>query len=95
MLWYVNTYNLIKCIKLSTMCISFFIIFAVKFIDACNELCKICEIPTLEKYGIDKDEFFTNMDKMADDAMASGSPSNTIKELNKDDLLNIYKELWK
>jgi alcohol dehydrogenase class IV len=68
---------------------------AKKFIDACNELCKICEIPTLEKYGIDKDEFFTNMDKMADDAMASGSPSNTIKELNKDDLLNIYKELWK
>ena len=68
---------------------------AKKFIDACNELCKICEIPTLEKYGIDKDEFFANMDKMADDAMASGSPSNTIKELNKDDLLNIYKELWK
>ena len=31
---------------------------AKKFIDACNELCKICEIPTLEKYGIDKDEFF-------------------------------------
>lgn len=30
---------------------------AKKFIDACNELCKICEIPTLEKYGIDKDEF--------------------------------------
>ena len=48
-----------------------------------------------EKYGIDKEEFFANMDKMADDAMASGSPSNTIKELNKDDLLNIYKELWK
>ena len=68
---------------------------AKEFIDACNELCKICEIPTLEKYGIDKDEFFANMDKMADDAMASGSPSNTIKELNKDDLLNIYKELWK
>ena len=35
------------------------------------------------------------MDKMAEDAMASGSPSNTIKELNKEDLLNIYKELWK
>ena len=53
---------------------------AKKFIDACNELCKICEIPTLEKYGINKDEFFANMDKMAEDAMASGSPSNTIKE---------------
>ena len=68
---------------------------AKKFIDACNELCKICEIPTLEKYGINKDEFFANMDKMAEDAMASGSPSNTIKEIGKDDLLNIYRELWK
>ena len=68
---------------------------AEKFIDACNELCKICEIPSLEEYGINKDDFFANMDKMAEDAMASGSPSNTIKELNKEDLLNIYKELWK
>ena len=68
---------------------------AEKFIAACNGLCKICEIPSLEEYGINKDDFFANMDKMAEDAMASGSPSNTIKELNKEDLLNIYKELWK
>lgn len=27
---------------------------AKKFIDACNELCKICEIPSLEEYGINK-----------------------------------------
>ncbi|MFR5876067.1 MAG: iron-containing alcohol dehydrogenase [Eubacterium sp.] len=68
---------------------------AKKFIDACSELCKICEIPTLEEYGINKDEFFSAMDKMADDAMESGSPSNTIKEITKDDLLNIYHSLWK
>lgn len=67
---------------------------AKKFIDACAELCKICEIPSLEKYGIDKNEFFEVMDKMAEDAMASGSPSNTIKEINKNDLLAIYKKLW-
>lgn len=68
---------------------------ALKFIDACNELCKLCEIPTLEKYGIDKEAFFADMDKMADDAVASGSPANTIKEIDKTDILNIYKALWK
>lgn len=68
---------------------------ALKFIDACNELCKLCEIPTLEKYGIDKEAFFADMDKMADDAVASGSPANTIKEIDKTDVLNIYKALWK
>ena len=68
---------------------------AKKFIDACAELCKICEIPTLEEYGIDKNEFFDVMDKMASDAIDSGSPSNTIKEIQKDDLIEVYKSLWK
>lgn len=67
---------------------------AKKFIDECEKLCTICEIPTLEKYGIDKEKFFEVMDKMADDAIASGSPSNTIKNINKEDVLNIYKSLW-
>lgn len=68
---------------------------AKKFIDECKKLCDICEIPTLEAYGIDKDEFFFKMDKMAGDAVASGSPANTIKTVEKDDVLTIYKNLWK
>jgi alcohol dehydrogenase class IV len=68
---------------------------ASKFIEACENLCKTCEIPTLEEYGIDKAKFFDVMDKMADDAIASGSPANTIKEINKQDVLNIYNALWK
>ena len=68
---------------------------AKKFIDACEKLCEICEIPTLEKYGIEKDKFFEVMDKMADDAIASGSPANTIKEIEKEDVLAIYRNLWK
>ncbi len=67
---------------------------AKKFIKACEELCSICEIPTLERYGIDKSKFFDVMDKMADDAIASGSPSNTIKDIAKEDIINIYKSLW-
>ncbi len=67
---------------------------AEKFITACKKLNEICKIPTLEAYGINKEDFFLNMDKMADDAVASGSPANTIKPINKDDILNIYKSLW-
>ncbi len=68
---------------------------AEKFVAACKEICDFCNIPTLEEYGIDREKFFRCMPKMAEDAMASGSPSNTIKEVNKDDLMNIYKSLWK
>lgn len=67
---------------------------AEKFITVCRELCKVCNIPTLAEYGINKDEFFAVMDKMAGDAIASGSPANTIKPLDKNDVLNIYKLLW-
>ena len=67
---------------------------AETLIMAINELCKECEIPTLAEYGIDKKKFYSVMDKMAEDAIASGSPSNTIKTVTKDDVIAIYKSLW-
>lgn len=67
---------------------------AAKFITACEKLCEICHIPTLEEYGINKEKFFEVIDKMAEDAVASGSPSNTIKDISKDDIIKIYKSLW-
>ena len=67
---------------------------ASKFIDEIAKLCAFCQVPTLEEYGIDKDRFFQNIDKMAQDALDSGSPGNTRKELTKEDLVTIYKALW-
>lgn len=67
---------------------------AASFIRALGQLCRSCEIPTLKEYGIDEEAFFSAMDKMAEDALASGSPGNTVKELNKGDLIAIYKKLW-
>lgn len=67
---------------------------AKKFLNAVIDICKVCEIPTLEEYGIDKEKFFASIDKMADDALASGSPGNTMKEVSKDDIVAIYKALW-
>ncbi len=67
---------------------------AKSFLYALDEICKACEIPTLEEYGINKEKFFATIDKMATDAIASGSPANTIKEIDKEAVVNIYKELW-
>lgn len=68
---------------------------ASKFVDACKEICDICEIPTLSAYGIDLNKFRECMPKMANDAFASGSPSNTIKDISIKDILNIYDSLCK
>ncbi|MGL4790707.1 MAG: iron-containing alcohol dehydrogenase [Anaerotignaceae bacterium] len=65
-----------------------------KFLVAVENICKELETPTMAEYGINKDEFFNVIDKMASDAMASGSPQNTIKELTAEDLKQVYKNLW-
>lgn len=41
-----------------------------------------------------KEEFFDVIDKMASDAMESGSPSNTRKAITAEDVKEIYKNLW-
>jgi len=67
---------------------------AEAFLEKLTMLCKTCEIPTLKEYGINKEKFDEVVDKMAQDAMNSGSPSNTIKDVTKQDLLTIYNKLW-
>lgn len=67
---------------------------AKAFLTAIIELCETLEVPTLAEYGVDKEAFFEVMDKMADDAIASGSPGNTRKTTTKEDVLRMYKELW-
>lgn len=67
---------------------------AEKYLKAVEMLTKTLEIPSLEAYGIDKQAFFGVIDKMAFDAMASGSPQNTMRDVTEDDVKEIYKKLW-
>lgn len=64
-----------------------------KFTSALEAFTKSLEIPTLREYGIDLDLFEKSEKKMAKDALASGSPSNTRKEVCEEDILRIYKRL--
>ena len=52
------------------------------------------EIPTLEEFGVDREKFFAAIDKMADDALASGSPQTTQRIATKEEIVAMYKALW-
>ena len=65
-----------------------------KFLAATIALVEELETPTLEQYGIDRDTFFGVIEKMAHDAMESGSPQNTKREITQADVEKMYKELW-
>lgn len=67
---------------------------AEKFLSAIEGIVKELETPTLAEFGIDKEEFFKIIDKMAYDAMDSGSPQNTMREVSEEQVKQIYRNLW-
>lgn len=67
---------------------------AEKFLSAIEGIVKELETPTLAEFGIDKEEFFKVIDKMSYDAMDSGSPQNTMREVSEEQVKQIYRNLW-
>ncbi len=65
-----------------------------KFLAAVAELTEELETPTLEQYGIEKDAFFQVIGKMAHDAMESGSPQNTRRNVTQADVEQMYRNLY-
>ena len=67
---------------------------AEKFLDALKKLVAEMEIPTPEAYGIDRETFMNVIPKMAHDAMESGSPQNTIRDITVEQVSDLYRQLW-
>ncbi len=67
---------------------------AQAFVDAVEKLLRVLQIPTPAQYGISRASFFAQLDKMAEDALASGSPANTRRAPTKEELVEIYRSLW-
>lgn len=65
-----------------------------KFLAAVEHICKELQTPTLEEFGINREEFMNVIEKMAEDAMDSGSPQNTMKDVTQGNLEEIYRKLW-
>ncbi len=64
-----------------------------KFLGALERLTKTLSVPSLREYGIDLEKFAAVEEKMASDALASGSPANTRKAISKEDIIAIYDRL--
>ncbi|WOJ94510.1 iron-containing alcohol dehydrogenase [Congregibacter variabilis] len=51
-------------------------------------------VPTPEEFGIDREHFLGNMELMAEQALASGSPGNNPRVPSKGEIVEIYAKLW-
>ena len=64
---------------------------AKDFMVELHKLIVLCNLPDLKQLGIDKEDFKSKLDKMASDAMASGSPGNSKAVMSKEILISIYQ----
>ncbi len=65
-----------------------------KLLDELKKLNLDLEVPTLKEFGVNKETFFENIDTMATQAIASGSPNNNPIIPSHDELVSLYKKLW-
>jgi len=65
-----------------------------KLLDEINQLNIDLEVPSLEKFGVEKKVFMKNINKMAEQAIASGSPNNNPIIPSHKELVSLYKKLW-
>ena len=59
-----------------------------------GRFCQEVGIPTMEKLGVIKEDFLAQLSKMADDALESGSPQNTMRIPTKEQIMEIYRKLF-
>lgn len=62
-----------------------------ELIQTVKQLCSDLEIPNMEGWGIDRTEFEAAVDKMATDAIASGSPGNNPRVPTHAEIVELYK----
>lgn len=68
---------------------------AESLIERIHELLVELQIPTMSELGIDQEAYYGVLEKMADDALASGSPQNTWRQPNKQEIIELYKEVYR
>ncbi len=65
------------------------------FFDSLKNLLQTLQIPSLKDIILNQEQFLSLIDKMAQDAIDSGSPSNIVKLIEKKDIKSIYYSLIK
>lgn len=52
------------------------------------------QVPTPAQFGIDRQQFFDQLQVMAEQALASGSPNNNPRVPSAAEIVELYKQLW-
>ncbi|MBV1877287.1 MAG: iron-containing alcohol dehydrogenase [Pseudomonadales bacterium] len=65
-----------------------------KLMDELIALNEELQVPTPAEFGIDKTRFFAVSETMAEQALASGSPSNNPRIPNTREIVELYQNLW-
>jgi alcohol dehydrogenase class IV len=52
------------------------------------------QVPTPEQFGIQRESYFGNLEIMAEQALASGSPGNNPRVPSAQEIIEIYKKVW-
>ena len=63
-------------------------------LDELNALNRELQVPTPADFGIDRTAFFNNLETMAAQAIASGSPANNPRQPDAATIMALYKKLW-
>lgn len=64
-------------------------------VDSVKKLCSELNIPNLQGWGIDEGKFEQSLDKMAHDAIDSGSPGNNPRIPTKEELIHLYRVCYR
>jgi alcohol dehydrogenase class IV len=60
-----------------------------------RSLCEDIQIPKAPGLKLKEDEFMLKAPKMAEDALASGSPGNNPRRPTKEEIIEVYAQLFK
>jgi len=64
-------------------------------VEAVHQLCDDIQIPRATELKLKQEDFMRMAPKMADDALASGSPGNNPRRPTKEEIIEIYGQLFK
>jgi len=59
-----------------------------------RQLNKDLKVPSPKEYGIEEEEYFSLLNTMAEQALASGSPNNNPRVPSVAEMAALYKEVW-
>ena len=66
-----------------------------KLVNGLESMNRLLQIPSIKKYeGVDEEVFNSNIEKMANDALASGSPQNNPVVPSVEEMMELYRKAW-